>query len=261
MAEGYQKSANQGNVIFNDIELNKNKLIKLNFNEIGIGLLFSKQFFEESWARGFNCRKMYYAQGTFYTLMTNDNLGKQFFYSSIDFPDDIISQEQAKNAIITSIDYFNGMWYLIMTYQNTKITQRYRKTRERLKVADYSNITNISYGQGEYVTVSTLPNPFLPDVDPNNYCIESQFIITDNFPKKTIDKYLKKGFFIEMLECSNGFWFVNLTNNCENRVNPQQKYIINNNFPLDKIQKYDADGYKIYNVAFGNGKWIVVLNK
>jgi len=170
------------------------------------------------------------------------------------FPSEDIKKHWAKDKYITSINYGDGVWALVMSKGTGYTNQRWNKSTEfpesEIKKGwdDKYNITNLIYGDGKWVLVMSKGTGYY----------SQQWFTRTYFPKDEIKKGWDEGRAIISMNYGNGIWAVVMAKGSDYTT---QKWSKRNSFPNEVIKEDWNDSYDISNLCYGDGQWVVVMSK
>ena len=217
----------------------------------------------DSWNAGYNYKAAVYDYNHWYVFMQKDFGAWQAYRRRDNFPKDEIKELWNKNnSIITSLDYYNDEWSLVMTsFDNKFIKQRWstngqfpeEKIEESWKEGYY--ITEAAYGNGLWAIVFNKTNNY--EKFTNQY-----YGRYDEFPKEKIKEHWDKNWFITTLKYLDGKWLLVMTEYADrNASNYMQRWNKTTEFPMDKLLKNDNEGLKLQSVTYGDGFWVTVMER
>lgn len=246
---------------FDDLDVEHSAATSLNYHDI----IKSEGFpmLGESWDGGYNYKAAVYDYDHWYVFMRKDYGDWQAYRRRDYFPKDEIKELWDKNnSVISSLDYFNGEWSLMMTSFDDKfIKQRWVKDSsfpdEQINEAwdeDYY-ITEAAYGDGVWAVIFNKTGNYEPFTN-------QMYGRYDEFPKDVISEYWDKDWFITTLKHLNGQWFLVMTKYSDRDAgNYKQRWNKTTHFPMDKLIKNEDEGLKLQCVSYGDGYWVTVMNK
>ncbi len=218
---------------------------------------------KDSWNAGYNYKAAVYDHSHWYVFMQEDFGGWQAYRRRENFPKDEIKELWDKNnSVITSLDYYDGEWNLMMTSFNDKfIKQRWSTNsefpKEQIKKAwdEGYYITEAAYGDGKWAMIFNKTNNYEPFTD-------QMWGRYNDFPKDKIKEYWDKNWFITTLKFLNGQWFLVMSEYSDRTSsNYMQRWNKTANFPMDKLIKNDNEGLRLQSVTHGGDVWVTVMNK
>lgn len=217
----------------------------------------------DSWNAGYNYKAAVYDYNHWYVFMRKGFGGWQAYRRRDYFPKDEIAELWDKNnSIITSLDYYNNEWSLLMTSFDDKfIKQRWVTDgdfpKEKITEAwdeDYY-ITEAAYGEGKWAIIFNKTTNYEQFTD-------QMYGRYEEFPKDKIKEYWDKNWFITTLKYLDGQWFLVMTKYTNRTAsNYQQRWNKTTEFPMDKLLKNDNEGLKLQAVTYGDGFWVTVMEK
>lgn len=217
----------------------------------------------DSWDAGYNYKAAVYNSDHWYVFM-REGFGDWQAYRRRDyFPKEEIKELWNKNnSIISSLDYFDGEWSLMMTsFDEKSIQQRWTKNgsfpTDQIQEAwdDDYYITEAAYGDGIWAIVYNKTTNYEPFINQ----IYGRY---DEFPKETISEYWDEDWFITTLKYLDGQWFLVMSKYSDRDAGSyKQRWNKTTHFPMDKLIKNDNEGLELQCVTYGDGYWVTVMNK
>ncbi|MEZ0542634.1 DUF7477 domain-containing protein [Fibrella arboris] len=225
----------------------------------------TKPDFKASWDDALACRAICFADNTYYSFLIDLEGDGQGYVAQSGFPEAYIKEswKATPGTIISSIDYLNGQWHLVMTnYGDDAISQTYLKQsyfpEDKIK-EKWSTGYRITYAaaspDGEWVVVMTKPKNYAP-------ITEQTYSWYTEFPSTAIKKYWEKNYYITLLKYLNGKWLLVMSQYSDRNGNTfKQSYATGSQFPMEKFTAYDKEGFTTLSASYGNGLWAIVINK
>lgn len=180
--------------------------------------------------------------------------GEQSWFTRDYFPEQEIQHCWDQDRYISSVNYSNSEWTVVMTEIANYSDQVYISDPEfpHTKIREYwdqgYDITGGIYANGEWLIVMSAGAGLT----------NQTYFSSSNFPNDDIQSYWDQGYSISWTGYGNGDWFVVMS---KGAAQGKQVYFVEAALPIDRIKSYWDSNYYITDVTYGNAVWVIVMSQ
>lgn len=198
---------------------------------------------KNNWDKGRHITSLVQGNTIWATVVSSHtNLGGQSYTVSDTLPVQFIEQMWDKNYRITGLDFGNGVWTLVMS-QGTEYTQQVLCVDDTLphqriqqwRAKGYL-LSSLIRGNGVWITIYHKAGWFLYD---------QPYSISDTFPEKTVNDYIKKGYRIQSVH-HYGTWSVILNSIARSK---SQIVLVDSMLTKQRVRALLDSGYRITHIS------------